>query len=612
MNVRTAARPAAAAAALGATLLGAAATGAAASPAVDVLRRHVEFLASADLEGRLTGTEGERRAAEHIARELERIGAKPLPGTAGFAQPFEFTSGTEDAGSTLALRAAAGGPERAWRGVEHVRALSFSDDGSASGPVVFAGYGLTLPEGGDVAYDSYDGLDVRDKIVLVLRYAPEDAPEETRATLARYSGLRYKALGARERGARALLVAAGPRSPHAGETVETSFDAALSGSGILAASVSGEVIAAMFERAGGRSVEEVQRALDSGDPGKGFEIPGLVASLETRIVRERRTGANVIGVLPAVGEARLGGYVMLGAHYDHLGRGRHGNSRAGREEIGQVHPGADDNASGVAAVLGIGARLADAARPRPVVLAFWSGEELGLLGSTHFVNHPAIPLAEITAYLNFDMVGRMRDSRLDLQAVGSSSAWPGLIERSNVVVGLDVRTQSDPYLPTDATALYQAKVPTLHFFTGSHDDYHRPTDVPGAVNYPGIEQIVSFATQLAGRLLVAEPAPAYVAVERKAGGDVGPQDLRTYTGTIPDYSSEVDGLRLSGVVQGGPAEQAGLREGDVIVEFAGRRIANIYDYTYALAAVKVGVPVPVVVVRDGERQALTITPTGRP
>jgi hypothetical protein len=230
-----------------------------------------------------------------------------------------------------------------------------------------------------------------------------------------------------------------------------------------------------------------------------------------------------------------------------------------------------------------------------------------LLGSTHFVSHPLVPLDEIRAYLNFDMVGRMRDSRLDLQAVGSSSAWPGLIERTNVVAGLDVRMLADPYLPTDATALYGGGIPTLNFFTGSHDDYHRPTDVPETLNYPGLEQVVSFATSLTGKLLTLDPAPAYVAVQRRAGSDVGPQDLRAYTGTIPDYSSEVDGLRLSGVVQGGPAEKAGLRGGDVIVEFAGRRIANIYDYTYALAAVKVGVPVGVVVMRDGERP-----PSGRP
>jgi hypothetical protein len=284
---------------------------------------------------------------------------------------------------------------------------------------------------------------------------------------------------------------------------------------------------------------------------------------------------------------------------------------ADKDEAGGVHHGADDNASGVAAVLSAGARLADKERARPVVLAFWSGEELGLLGSTDFINSDLLPAERILAYLNFDMVGRMEEEKLTLQAVGSSTVWPGLIERTNVVVGLDLNLQDDPYLPTDATAFYQAGVPTLNFFTGSHEDYHRPSDLPDTLNYEGIEEISRFAAMLAHKLAAESDPLEWVKVEpkREQGGDR--DTVRAFTGTIPDYTTEVDGLRLSGVIGGGPADEAGLREGDVIVEFAGQRIANIYDYTYALDAVKVDVPVEVVFVRDGERMEVTIVPTSR-
>jgi hypothetical protein len=581
-----------------------------AADAVARLRQHVEFLASPDLEGRLTGSEGERRAAQYLIRELRGIGAVPLPGADGYESTFEFTAGTRDLGSSVVLVPASEAAV-AWQGLDRVRALSFSDTGRVQGEVVFAGYGLTLPEGPGLAYDSYAGLDVRDKIVLVLRYAPEDADEELRAELTRYSGLRYKALQARERGAKALLVVTGPRSPNAGATVESQFDAALAGSGILAASIGGAVGDRLLAGVEG-GLERVQRELDTGNPHvTGFPLAGLTLALDVKIERERRTGRNIVGLLPARGDERAP-LVMLGAHYDHLGRGRHGNSRAAAEEVGQIHHGADDNASGVAAILEAGRRIAERERRGPVALAFWSGEELGLLGSSAYVKAPPGTLGLPAAYLNFDMVGRMRDNRLNLQGVGSSPVWGELIEQANVVVGFDVRTQADPYLPTDASVLYQSGVPIASFFTGNHDDYHRPSDRAAAVNYADLDRVARFATVIALAVGQLPAPPGYVKVERTRASSGDRDGLRAYTGTIPDYATEVHGLRLSGVVGGGPAEQAGLRAGDVIVEFAGRAIANVYDYTYALGSVKVDQPVRVVCLRDGERLEFTVTPTARP
>ena len=593
-------------------------TAAAAASTASGVRADVEFLASPALEGRLTGSPGEAKAAEYLVRRLAELGARPLPGHDGYAVPFGFTAGVEDAGSHLALTPAAGGASR-FDGAA-VQALSFSDSGEVTAAVVFAGYGLTIPEGQGVAYDSYAGVDVDGKNAVVLRYVPEDAGEQTRAVLARYAGLRYKALHARHNGAVGLVVVTGPRSPNAGETVPMSFDTAISGSGLVAASVTGEVAARLFAAAG-RDLEASQKSLDDADPhATGFALPGVEATLHVEVRRERREGVNLIGYLPAnhngEGGAEDGGlpaepWIVLGAHYDHLGRGNHGNSLAGKEAAGEVHHGADDNASGTAALLAAGRRLAGGERRRHVALALWSGEELGLLGSSDFVDDGTLPGDQIAAYLNFDMVGRLRDNALTLQAVGSSPAWRPLIERANVPAGFDLTLQDDPYLPTDSASFNRIEVPTLAFFTGSHEDYHRPSDTAEKLDYEGIERIAGFAAAIAGRLAAEPEPPVFAVVERKrsAGGDR--DTLRAYTGTIPDYTTEVEGLRLSGVIAGGPADQAGLTAGDVIVGFGGQTIANIYDYTYALDAVKIGVPVEVVVLRGGERVELEMTPRAR-
>ncbi len=596
-------------------LLAALLAGAPPASGAGALEEHVTYLASEELEGRLTGSGGERLAADYLAAQLEKLGAAPLPGRDAFLMPFEFTAGTNDGGSSLAL--AASEVEQEWTGVDTVQALSFSDNGAVTGGVVFAGYGLVVPESQDFGYDSYATLDVEGKIVLALRYFPEDMDQESRSKLARYSGLRYKALQARERGARALLVVTGPRSPNAGETVPMTFDTAVADSGIVAASISGAVAERIFEHVEGKTLAEAQAALDDGNPHVvGFEIPGIELTLDVKVERERRTGYNVAGVLPGSGAQEADKpYVVLGAHYDHLGRGSNGNSLAREEEAGGVHYGADDNASGAAAALAAGKRLAGMERRRSVVLAFWSGEELGLLGSTAFLNGSEAGSAlgpESTAgYVNMDMVGRMKDNRLTVQAAGSSPIWARLIEQSNVAVGFDIQTIEDPYLPTDSTAFNSASIPTLNLFTGSHEDYHRPSDTADKINYEDLERVARFSALVVSKLANLEAAPEFVKVAPRTDQGGSRDTVRAFTGTIPDYTTEVEGLRLSGVIEGGPAAEAGLDEGDVIVEFGGQKIANIYDYTYALDAVKIDEPVQVVFLRDGERHEVTIVPRAR-
>jgi hypothetical protein len=308
---------------------------------------------------------------------------------------------------------------------------------------------------------------------------------------------------------------------------------------------------------------------------------------------------------------------VVGAHYDHLGRGGTSSlERTGEEN--KIHPGADDNGSGTAWTMELAAALAKERSEHPekfrrgVIFAFWSGEEIGIIGSAAFCEKPPVPLEKIAAYLNADMVGRLRDNKLTLQGVGSSHAWRKLIEKRNVAAGFNLTLQDDPYLPTDVTSFYPKNVPVLNFFTGAHDDYHRPTDTADKINYEGLERIAKFSEQLVLDLAQTPERPDLAKVERTSQEAGGRETLRAYLGTIPDYTtSDIKGVKLSGVRGASPAEKAGLKGGDVIVEFAGQKIANIYDYTYALDAVKIGVPVEVVVERDGKRTTLTVTPEAR-
>jgi Zn-dependent M28 family amino/carboxypeptidase len=477
---------------------------------------------------------------------------------------------------------------------------------------VFAGYGIVVPESQNFGYDSYATLDVKDKIVLVLRYFPEDADQKTRGILARYADLRYKAMAARQRGAKAILVVTGPRSPNAGETVPMSFDTALAGSGIVAASISGAVARTLLAGLpGDGTLESIQRSFDSGNPHvAGYPIPGVKVTVHASVQREHRTGHNVIAYLPGTSAATRP-WVAIGAHYDHLGRGEAGNTLAGKDEVNKVHPGADDNASGSAAVLAVAAQLARQTPRRNVLIAFWSGEELGLLGSSAFVASQAVPIDQIEAYLNFDMVGRMQDNKLTVQATGTSPVWAKLLEQANIPAGFDLQVQDDPYQPTDVATFNQAGIPCLSFFTGAHADYHRPSDTADKIDYEDLDRVANFAAAIVKRLADADEAPQFTKVEQQMQSGGGRAGVRIFTGTIPDYAGDVKGLLLSGVIGGGPAEQAGLRKGDVIVEIAGQTITNIYDYTYALDVLKIGEPTKVIYLRDGKRLETTLTPAAR-
>lgn len=581
---------------------------------VDDLRQEVGWMAAPERAGRQTGTPGAAATAEWLVDYFKSIGLKPV-GTAGgdgqiaYYQPFEFRAGEQVIPEKNSLTVTASEP-KSFTLDKGFRPLAFTENGEVEGEVVFAGYGLSVPEGnGQQRYNSYDGLDVKDKVVLLLRYVPEGVDAKRRAHLNRYAGLRYKVMMARERGAKGVLVVTGPNSPGAGEVLGLSNDGSSADSGLPAVSISGDVAAALLASSG-KTLKDLQTGLDIENPHAdgGFVLPKTKVKFSTGVEHIKKTDRNVIAALPGTSDE----WIVVGAHYDHLGFGGLSSlAKSGEEK--QIHYGADDNASGVAVVMELAAALASSkSKPqRGIIFALWSGEENGILGSAAFAEKPPVPVEKIAAYVNFDMVGRLRENKLSMQAVGSSKVWRKLLEKRNVAAGFNLVMQDDPYLPTDVTSFYPKRIPVLNFFTGAHDDYHRPTDTPEKLDYAGMERIAKFAQQIVLDVANASERPDYARVERSDSGGGSRETLRAYLGTIPDYTQEVKGVKISGVRGGSPAEKGGLQGGDVIVEFAGQKIANIYDYTYGLDAVKIGQPVKIVVERGGKRVDVSVTPEAR-
>ena len=596
------------------------------------LRRTVADLASEKMAGRLTGTEGEKLATEYVAAVLERSGLEPAGDNGTFFQSFEFTAGVSLGPKNALIRQTDSDQEgQADYQVEtDWRPLTFSKVGDFDpAEVVFAGYGIVAPA--TDAYEEYDSfvhLDMTDKWVLVFRYLPEEIDAKHRQHLNRYASLRYKAMVARDRGARGLIIVSGPNTKVKDQLVKLSFDASLAGTSIAAVSIT-DVLAEEWLGQAGKSLKDLQTTLDTGQPIAGFSIPGLRLGAAIDIQQEKRNGRNVLARLSASSDTPAAGMVVVGAHIDHLGNGVGNGSLAREEEKGQIHYGADDNASGVAAVLGIakslvmqqargeGALKGGRSLRRDILFALWSGEEMGLLGSSHFTKtfgqtgkEPERLSPDVVAYLNLDMVGRF-DKALVLQGVGSSSIWPSAIERHNAPIGLPLTLQNDSYLPTDATAFYLKGVPILNAFTGGHAEYHSPRDTVEKLNYPGLTKITQLMAGLIRSVANRAEVPDYIEME-KPHSPAGRVRLRAYLGTIPDYTQgNVTGVQLSGVAKGGPADLAGVQGGDIVVTLAGKTVENIYDYTYIVDSLKIGEPVGIAVLRNGQRVELTITPASR-
>jgi Tol biopolymer transport system component len=553
------------------------------------LHKDIGYLASDAMKGRLTGTPEARKAAEYIATEFKKAGLQLVPKQSTPFQAFEFISGLK-LGKTNVLSVKGPGEQKSYTVEKDFIPAGFSEDGNLeNSPVVFAGYGIRAP---DLQYDNYRDLDVKGKVVVVYRFGPEgDDPKSSYAT---YYPVRYKGMIARDQGAAALLVVSETKEDD--ELLTLRRDTSFGTSGIPILSVKRDVILDWMKMAG----------VELPDPTNphatmSFSLPNIQVSLTSQLLREKSTSDNVLGWLPA--EKPTEETIVIGAHYDHLGLGIEGSLAP---KWGEVHNGADDNASGTAGVMEL-ARVFGARKgnKRNLLFVAFGGEELGVLGSSYFVKNPVVPLNKIVAMLNMDMIGRLREQKLVVGGTGTSPEWNQILEDANRF-GLKVTKNEDGYGPSDHSVFYAKNIPVLFFFTGAHPQYHKPEDDANLIEYKGEVTVLDYVEQITNEILDLPSPPQFTRVNSRSE-QIATSGFRVYLGTIPDYTEEVKGVKLSGVREGSPAERAGIRGGDIIVEFGGRQIDNVYDYTYALQEHKPGDVVTVIVLRGDERVSLEVT-----
>ena len=567
------------------------------APPAERLLDDVKVLSSPAMAGRRSGTPGTDAAARHIAQAFRAVGLAPGGDAGGYEQAFEVPTGVRlGAPNSLTIVAPAARTLAAGR---DFTPLAVSGEGARNGDVVFAGYGITAA---DLGYDDYAGIDVRGKIVLIMTGEPRgrDPTSPFRKPEAyHYSERRHKLINAREHGAAAVLLVSHPGA--ASDSLPALAGVAQPWS-VLAVAVVRPVADALLA-ASSTSLPAAANTIDRALAPQSFVVPGVRVALEVTLVRERRSTANVIGILRGGDPALKDEAVVIGAHYDHLGLG--GEGSLAPDSVGVVHPGADDNASGTAAVMELARDFAAAgAQPRTLVFVAFAGEEMGLLGSAAYVRRPSVPLDRTVAMVNLDMVGRPRAGKVFVAGVDSGSGLRTLVSDAARGLPLQPELRGDPFAPSGQTSFYAGGRPVLFLFTGAHEDYHRPSDTWDKIDAPGLAAVTAFAGRIVAALAAVATPPAYAKLENtRTGGTAGGRGYGPFFGVVPDFGEPTRaGVRVNGVRAGSPAERAGLRAGDILVRFGGVQVGTLDDLTFALRSHRAGDEVEVRWVRDGEER----------
>ena len=573
------------------------------------LMPHIRYLASDELEGRLAGSPGAEKAAQYIAEQFARRNLLPLGDGASYFQEFSFVAGVRlGSGNALEVSWGNGGsssPSGGGKGLEpgvDFTPVSFSMGGLFEGAAQFVGYGISAPS---LQYDDYRKADVKGKFVFVLRYGPEG--DDPHGQFGRYHALRFKAKTARDHGAKGIVFINDSEDFSRSSLSKLRSDRSFADSGIAALAISRPSARQILSGAG-LSLEPLVGAARS-RKGSAVDMPGVRLKFRSDLVKETRSARNVVGFLKGAGDLSEE-VLVIGAHFDHLGLGELSSLAA--KPGSEVHNGADDNASGTAGLLELAGALASRKdqRRRSVLFLAFSGEEQGLLGSRHYVNHPVVPLQKTVAMINMDMIGRMQGQRLIIGGTGSSPGWRDLLTQLNKDVELEIKFREGGFGPSDHSSFYGRDIPVLFFFTGVHGDYHKPSDDYDKIEPALTARVVEFIFQTARSICGMDQRPAF---QQTAGAppETGRTGFRVTLGIIPDYGEEVEGVRLTGVREGSPAAKCGLRSGDLMVGWSGKKITNIYDLTYLLQEHRPGDRVEISVVRDGEELGFTATLEGR-
>jgi hypothetical protein len=578
---------------------------------------HVKFLASEDLEGRGNGSRGLENAAEYIAARFRDAGLEPGGDAGTFFQRFEMTTGMSvEPGNSVTLQS--GRTAVAFdvgRDYEIVSTSGNSTSPASPLPVVFAGYGISAPA---LRYDDYTGVDAADKAVLMFTHEPQENDQRSifeGQTNTVHSTMMRKVEVARKNGAKAILVVDDAnhrpaidrfrrwlREPQAEDYGIPVFSRDL------------------VQRALGTrlNLETVAEEIDRDLSPKSRLLSDLTVSALDRTTRVRRPVRNVIGTLKGSDPSLQSEVIVVGAHYDHLGR----SSRfsMSQNSAGQIHHGADDNASGTAAVIEMAKAAVEARNEfrRSMVFMTFAGEEHGLLGSSHYVNHTSVPLDKMIAMINLDMVGRA-GGRIMVDGLANSPSIEADLtaaESSSSLKLKALRGGPGAGASDDATFLLR-KIPSINFFSGFHSDYHRPSDTWEKIDAAGGAAVADLALALARQLANRAERPQFVETVQQqdphSSGNVGAvSGYGPYFGSVPDFANEGQGVKFAEVRTGSPAAKAGLRGGDVMIAFGGMPIKTLYDFTFALREKKPGDRVEVIVLRNGKEVKASVELTTRP
>jgi hypothetical protein len=628
------------------------------------LLNDVKYLASDELEGRGIGTEGLNKAAAFVRKQFAAAGLDVSRVDGGAFQSFEMVTGSE-LGSPNTLELAGPEGKRIELNIDaDFQTCSFGGSGAFEAPLVFLGYGI---DDADKNYNDFENVDVEGKVVMIMRRVPQQSNPHgpfsgPHGSVSRHGDLRYKVSNAFGKGAAAILFVNDPHSSRnnaekRGEQIAKleqrvveaalAFDAAerdgaenmpaarkklgdsieqLKSARRAAEAADNDALMA-FGYAGhgegrtipvlhirqeaanevlkaglGKTLEQLEAEVDAELKPQSAEIKGWTARGETSVKQIKAEVKNVIGVLEGSGPL-ADETIVVGAHYDHVGMGGEGSLAPGSME---VHNGADDNASGTAALIELARRLAARQEklPRRIVFIAFTAEEVGLVGSARYVKEPTIPLEKTIAMFNMDMVGRMVDDKLTVFGTGTAEHFRDLVERHGKEHGLELTLKPEGFGPSDHSSFYAKKIPVLHLFTGSHRDYHRPTDTWEKINAAGMARVVDLLEQITLETAKSSQRPEYREVESRATLQRGGN--RPYFGSIPDFGGEAQGYAISGTAPGSPAAKGGLKAGDVIVRFGGNRIGALDDFDLALRKFSAGDEVKVVVLREGKEQTLTV------
>ena len=544
---------------------------------MDPALAHVRYLADDALGGREAGTIGAHCAGQYIAGQLEAIGLRGAGPNGSYFQGFPIRAGaTLGEGNTLRT------PQSSYTLNVDWIPFGYSASGTVTGQLLYGGDGINRPAD---ANNVYPTLDLTGRIVVV-----ESGDLTSPSSQALQTDAHFKASVAAGRGAGAMLILLGE-----GRQLPDLSREARAALGIPVAAVGGEAAARVRQAA------------------RNEERAAIASSVRPRAVEAR----NVAALLPGSDPDLAGEVLIIGAHYDHLGLG--GEGSLDPDALGEIHNGADDNASGTSGLIEIARSLAEGARrpARSVLFLAFTAEEKGLWGSANYVRNPLVPIDQSIAMLNLDMIGRLEGRTLTVLGVGTAEEWTDVLRGANQATAqpLSIATSPDGFGASDHSSFYGEGLPVLHFFSNTHMDYHRPSDDWDKVDYDGIGQIVDLVSEVALDLTGVVGSDERIALTRieadaalahgqpsssTTSGGYGP-----YLGTIPDMVPVDSGLRLTGVREGSPAAAAGILGGDIVVEFGGREVGDIYAYTYALQDHEAGDAVEIVVLRDGERLTFT-------